>query len=131
MNMNAGAIGNDEDKVRNGFYIGNQSVITEQNFYVKIQFSKIDRSTKSAKMYEIVNRIIPQYNFKSLNDNINDFLDSVSPPGELPLQIRRYYNRFFRYLEAYGQEKDVTDVFAIVKEFLKQQKSHRKLGENQ
>ncbi|KAI9247811.1 hypothetical protein EDC94DRAFT_685185 [Helicostylum pulchrum] len=57
MNMNAGAIGNDEDKVRNGFYIGNQSANS--------------------------------------------------------LQIRRYYNKSFRYIEAYSQEKDVTDVFAI------------------
>ncbi|KAI9249110.1 hypothetical protein EDC94DRAFT_589263 [Helicostylum pulchrum] len=37
-----------------------------------------------------------KYNFKSLNNNINDFLDCVSPPGEVPIQIRRYFNKSFR-----------------------------------
>jgi hypothetical protein len=71
------------------------------------------------------------YNFKSLDNNINGFLDSVSPPGEIPLQVRRYFNKSFRYIEAYSNENDATEAFTIVKEFSKLQKSHRKLRENQ
>ncbi|GAA5799696.1 hypothetical protein HPULCUR_005113 [Helicostylum pulchrum] len=84
MNMNAGAIGNDEDKVRNGFYIGNQSVITEQNFYVereydypafvKIRFSKIDRSTKSAKCMKL---LIGLFLKKVLRRHKNDFKSKI------------------------------------------------------
>lgn len=71
------------------------------------------------------------YSFKSLKDNINSFLDSVCPPGESPLQIRRYFNKSFRYIEAYSHDNDGTEAFAIVKEFSKLQKSHRKLRETQ
>ena len=41
------------------------------------------------------------YSFRDLNSNIHDFLDSVSPPNEEPLQIRRYSlwrTNCFRYL---------------------------------
>lgn len=71
------------------------------------------------------------YTFKSLKENINSFLDSVCPPGEPPLQIRRYFNKSFRYIEAYSSDNDGTEAFAIVKEFSKLQKSHRKLRETQ
>lgn len=71
------------------------------------------------------------YNFRSLDNNINGFLDSVNQPGEIPLQIRRYFNKSFRYIEAYSEEKDVDAAFALVKDFSKRQKSHRKLRENQ
>lgn len=47
------------------------------------------------------------------------------------MQIRRYLNKSFRYIEAYSQEKDVVEAFALVEEFSKRQKLHRKLGENQ
>lgn len=67
--INACEIFDNDVKVRNGFYIDEESGIKERNFYVeqeydypalvKVQFSKIDRSTKSAKIYEIVNKILP------------------------------------------------------------------------
>ncbi|KAI7889647.1 uncharacterized protein EV154DRAFT_565206 [Mucor mucedo] len=66
-------------------------------------------------------------NFKSFDNNINMFLDSAAPPGEPPLLIRRNWNKSFRYIEAYSQGKDAKDVFAIVKEFSKLPRSHRKL----
>jgi hypothetical protein len=71
------------------------------------------------------------YNFKSLDNNINSFLDSVCPLGEAPLQIRRYFNKSFRYIEAYSKGNNATQALSIVKEFSKLQKSHRKLRENQ
>ena len=71
------------------------------------------------------------YSFRDLNSNIHDFLDSVSPPNEEPLQIRRYFNRSFRYIEAYSEGKDVNRPWEIVREFSKLQKSHRTLRLNQ
>lgn len=71
------------------------------------------------------------YSFRDLNSNIHDFLDSVSPPNEEPLQIRRYFNRSFRYIEAYSEGKDVNRAWEIVREFSKLQKSHRTLRLNQ
>ncbi|KAI9329049.1 hypothetical protein BD770DRAFT_454675 [Pilaira anomala] len=67
------------------------------------------------------------YNFKSLQKNLNPFLDSVCDPKEEPLLIRRFFNKSFRYIEAYSQEKDAETAFEIVKQFSKTQKSHRKL----
>ncbi|KAI7887056.1 uncharacterized protein EV154DRAFT_567478 [Mucor mucedo] len=67
------------------------------------------------------------YSFKSIDNHIYMFLDSAAPPGEPPLLIRRYWNKSFRYIEAYSQGKDAKDAFAIVKEFSKLQRSHRKL----
>lgn len=69
-------------------------------------------------------------NFRLLDNNINGFLDGVSPPGEVPLQIGRYFNKNYRYIEVYNPQKDATSAFAIVKDFSKKQKSHRKLREN-
>ncbi|KAI9273234.1 hypothetical protein EDC94DRAFT_511174, partial [Helicostylum pulchrum] len=71
------------------------------------------------------------YNFKSLDYNIHGFLDGASPPGEAPLLIRRFFNKSFRYIEAYSQDSDASEAFALVKAFSKRQKSHRKLRENQ
>ena len=71
------------------------------------------------------------YSFHSLNKNINSFLDSVTPVGEAPLQVRRYFNKSFRYIRAYSNDSDIVVAFAIVKQFSKSQKSHRKLRQNQ
>lgn len=71
------------------------------------------------------------YSFQSLNNNINSFLDSVSPENEEPLKIRRYFNKSFAYINAYNQGHNVEQTFEIVKQFSKIHKSHRKLRLNQ
>lgn len=71
------------------------------------------------------------YSFKSLDKNINAFLDSVCPAGETPSKIRRYFHKSFSYIEAYSQDKNADEAFAIVQKFSKIHKSHRKLRLNQ
>lgn len=72
------------------------------------------------------------YSFKLLDKNSNAFLlDSVCPPGETPSRIRCYFHKSFSYIEAYSQDKNTDEAFAIVQKFSKIHKSHRKLRLNQ
>ncbi|KAI8385799.1 hypothetical protein BD560DRAFT_364011 [Blakeslea trispora] len=71
------------------------------------------------------------YSFQSLDRNIHNFLDSVCPPDEQPLIIRKFFNKSFAYIRAYAQGKDVKETFALVEQFSKLHKSHRKLRTNQ
>ncbi|OAD73769.1 hypothetical protein PHYBLDRAFT_168203 [Phycomyces blakesleeanus NRRL 1555(-)] len=50
-------------------------------------------------------RLQCDYTYKSLDKNIHTFLDHA---GKLP-NIRRYYNRSWRYIEAYSQEMNVKE----------------------
>lgn len=58
------------------------------------------------------------YTFKSLDKNINAFLDSVCPPEEeSPNKIRRYFHKSFAYIQAYSEGHAAIEAFQIVKEF--------------
>ncbi|OAD71700.1 hypothetical protein PHYBLDRAFT_170360 [Phycomyces blakesleeanus NRRL 1555(-)] len=55
-------------------------------------------------------RLQCDYTYKSLDKNIHTFLDHA---GKLP-NIRRYYNRSWRYIEAYSQEMNVKEANDVV-----------------
>ena len=71
------------------------------------------------------------YTYKALSDNLNGFLDQVSPPNSPPLEIRRYYNRCWRYINAYNDMNNVTEAFKLVEKFTSRRyRSHRRIGKN-
>ncbi|OAD67638.1 hypothetical protein PHYBLDRAFT_173968 [Phycomyces blakesleeanus NRRL 1555(-)] len=55
-------------------------------------------------------RLQCDYTYKSLDKNIHTFLDHT---GKLP-NIRWYYNRSWRYIEAYSQEMNVKEANDVV-----------------
>ncbi|KAG2214149.1 hypothetical protein INT45_012098 [Circinella minor] len=69
------------------------------------------------------------YSFKSLQEKRDGFLDQVSSPDATPIEIRRYYNRCWRYIYAYNDMKDGNEAFKLVEKFTsKRFLSHRKPG---
>ena len=71
------------------------------------------------------------YTYKALSDNLNGFLDQVSPPNSPPLEIRHYYNRCWRYINAYNDMNNVTEAFKLVEKFTSRRyRSHRRIGKN-
>jgi hypothetical protein len=69
-------------------------------------------------------RLNCDYTFKSLEANIDSFLDNA---GDIT-KIRRYYKRCMNYIEAYGKCKDGCEVAKDVLEFVqKTYLSHRKV----
>jgi hypothetical protein len=68
-------------------------------------------------------RLRCDYTFKSLDANLNNFLDKA---GGLP-HIRRYFRRAMEYIEAYSKCNDGREVVQSVKKFVeKKYLSHRK-----
>lgn len=68
-------------------------------------------------------RLRCDYTFKSLDANLNNFLDKA---GGLP-QIRRYFRRAMEYIEAYSKCNDGREVVQSVKKFVERKYlSHRK-----
>ncbi|KAG2213282.1 hypothetical protein INT45_008736 [Circinella minor] len=73
------------------------------------------------------------YTYKALSDNLDGFLDQVlsPPPSSPPLEICRYYNRYWHYIHAYNDIYSVTEVFKLVEKFTSQRyRSHRRIGKN-
>ncbi|KAG2216602.1 hypothetical protein INT45_009567 [Circinella minor] len=69
------------------------------------------------------------YSFKSLQENLDGFLDQVSPPDATPIEIQRYYNHCWRYIYAYNDMKDRNEAFKLVEKFTsKRFLSHHKPG---
>ncbi|KAG2222419.1 hypothetical protein INT45_009431 [Circinella minor] len=69
------------------------------------------------------------YSFESFSENLDGFLDQVSSPNATLIEIRRYYNRCWRYIYAYNDMKDGNEAFKIVEKFTsKRFLSHRKPG---
>lgn len=112
-----------------------EEIITDNGFIFELypkyhcECNWIERYWGAAK--KEARRECDYYSFQSLDRNINAFLDSVSPPDEEPLKIRRYFNKSFSYISAYNKGHDVREAFDIVKQFSKAHKSHRKLRLNQ
>ena len=50
-------------------------------------------------------RVRCDYTFKGLKDNLPLFLDEISPIDQEPIIIRRFYNKAWRFIEAYSQDK--------------------------
>ena len=67
-------------------------------------------------------RLMCDYKFKSLKENIDSFLDDNQKRNGT-LTIRRWYNLAFRYIEAYSQGHDAIETNEIVKKFSKVYKS--------
>jgi hypothetical protein len=40
--------------------------------------------------------------FKSLKENLPKFFYQAFPPGEVPTKIQRYFNRCWKFIEAYS-----------------------------
>ncbi|KAG2211566.1 hypothetical protein INT45_003504 [Circinella minor] len=66
------------------------------------------------------------YSFKSLQKNVDKFLDSA---GDIK-RIQNYYNRCWRYIEAYSLGMDAIQAMDEVKRFLRRVKAHRKIPEH-
>lgn len=101
--------------------IGNAGYISNFALVFHCECSPIERFWGAGKKISHHNC---NCNYKSLDNYIN----GVSPAGGAPLKIRRYFIKSFRFIEAYSKG---TEAFAVAKEFSKQQKSHRKLRDNQ
>ena len=83
----------------------------------------IERHWGAAKR---IARLMCDYSFKSLNENIHDFLDNDEKVHGLKIN-RRYYNRSFRYIDAYSKGKDVLEADEIIRKFSKEYRSHRRV----
>ena len=71
------------------------------------------------------------YTYAALSNNLDGYLDQISPPNSVPLEIRRYYNRCWRYIRAYNDMKNVTEAFKLVEKFTSRRyRSHRRIGIN-
>ncbi|ORY99659.1 hypothetical protein BCR42DRAFT_339255, partial [Absidia repens] len=69
------------------------------------------------------------YTYPGLQKNLEQSCDMASPPNGMPLKIRRYFMRCWRYIEAYSQQKDIGEAHEIVKKFTQARyTSHRRLG---
>ncbi|CEG79552.1 hypothetical protein RMATCC62417_14003 [Rhizopus microsporus] len=68
------------------------------------------------------------YSYKAFRDNLEGYLDRISPPDAAPVEIRRYYNRYWRYIAVYSQEASSEKVFSIVRKLTsKRFHSHRRI----
>jgi hypothetical protein len=78
-----------------------------------------------------VARLECDYSFKSLQQQLPRFLDTISPTQGTPTMIRRFYKRAWRFVEAYSQDLSVQEAAAQVHKFsARQYKSHRRIGQH-
>ncbi|KAG2220736.1 hypothetical protein INT45_007348 [Circinella minor] len=62
-------------------------------------------------------RVRCDYTFKGLKDNLPLFLDEISPPHQEPIIIRRFYNKAWRFIEAYSQDKPTKEAMELVETY--------------
>ncbi|KAG0184071.1 hypothetical protein DFQ28_000188, partial [Apophysomyces sp. BC1034] len=66
------------------------------------------------------------YTYKGLQERLPIALDNASPPGNIPVKIRKYYSRCIRYIEAYKVGMDAWAADEEVTEFTtRKSTSHR------
>ena len=86
----------------------------------------IERYWGSAKREARINY---DYTYKSSEKNLIMYLDKVSPAKDTLTEIRRYYKRVWRYIEAYsknmsGHEADQKVCVFLSRKYI----SHRRIG---
>lgn len=82
----------------------------------------IERHWGAAKRYA---RMMCNYSFDTLKGRIDEFLDNDEAVHGLKIN-RRYYNRAYRYIDAYSKSKNVWEADDIIKKFSKEYRSHRR-----
>lgn len=70
-------------------------------------------------------RLNCDYTFKGLKENIHSFLD-YDQEQNAQKTIRKWFNRCYRYIDAYSQGNDAIETNEIIKKFSKQYRSHRR-----
>jgi hypothetical protein len=60
-----------------------------------------------------------------LKIHLEDGLNHASPPNGIPLKIRRYYVRCWRYINAYAEDLDVSGAQEVVRKFTEAKFSSR------
>ena len=80
--------------------------------FLSTQKTALEELVKSGHLYTLY----PEYHYET-------------PPDEIPIEIRRYYNRCWHYIYAYNDMKDGNEAFKIVEKFTsKRFLSHCKPG---
>ncbi|KAG2210685.1 hypothetical protein INT45_003996 [Circinella minor] len=76
-------------------------------------------------------RVRCDYTFKGLKDNLPLFLDEISPPDQEPIIICHFYNKAWRFIEAYSQDKPTKEAMELVEKYSNRTlTSHRRVHKN-
>lgn len=121
--------GNNHDPVKNNRYCVEKLLSEQPDFQYQLEKHNhmMTLTTPSITVKQIGYNIIGaspkkkarlecSYTFKSLEDNIHSFLNRNQEKNGKVVN-RRFYNRCFRYIEAYGKGKNVFEAGDIIKAF--------------